>query len=688
MAKIPTGNFGNITAQPGPREQVDTSRAPNATPDNYGASAGRAMEQAGTVGMNAALHDLGQQQQEAKRLAREQEQEAKAAAKEAARVKALTTTAQVVNGLSDLQDEIDNGMRTGTIPKDKAMETYTTKAEKLKAQALETIDPEHRGLVDATLLDNVGSGRRNVSKLVTKRDQGDILAGGVSYIEEMQRYAARGPKQAEEAIANVSKFWTVTGPMAGEEPAAAAKRIQTFTENVRSRQATELVNVDPKAAMKALKDPNYLPQLDPDKRTALIHSADTAVLRAEQRAEVRAQAYERKMDREWKAVSTVLDAGKVLDPEYATGVAKKFKGTAYEGALKVLMDDSPKNAAFVTQPVAAQTQSLLTMQEQLNKQGATPESIKAYERMDRAHKATLADIKEDPYKAAAERGVIVTVKPLELDLKKLPAQLVERAELAQTVSTWTGKPESLFRPDEANKVAEVLSALPPKDRAGAMQGLSSAMTPGQMRAFAKQLGGKDETLAAAAILSAAGAKTTNGRLVSEIVLAGADALKEQRVKFPTGQSQTVVRAEIDKTTRGAFLSENAQRAAGDAAMAVYAGLTAEGGTPDVKQAVALATGGVMDVNGAKIVKPWGWKDAQVTKALREYDAPKVTALTGGQPVSVGGQKITPAELAQHLPGAQLGPSPKPGAYTVSIGGRLVTDASGKPLYLPLTGAPE
>lgn len=681
MAKIPDrGNFGNVTAQAGPRAQIDINEDPNA----YGAGIGRALEQTGNIGMVAAK----EQHHEDKLVAARQAAEAKATAKEAARVKALTTTAQVVNGLNDLQDEIDNGMRTGALDKGKALETFSTKAEQLKSKALEQVDPEHRGLVDATLLDNVGRGRSVVNKLVQKKDQGDIMAGGVSYIEEMQRYAARGPKEAAEAINNVKTFWTATGPQAGEEPAATAKRIQSFTENVRSRQATELVNVDPKAAMKALKDPNYLPELDPDKRTALIHSADTAVLRAEQRAEVRAQAYERKMDREWKAASVVLEAGKSFEPGYAADLVKKFKGTAYEGAMQALMADGPANAAFVTQPVASQTNALLKVQEKLNTQGATPADVKAYERMDKAHKATLADIKEDPYKAAAERGVITTIGPLSMDLKQLPAQLAARAETAQTVSTWTGKPESLFRPEEAHKVAEVLSALPPKDRAGAMEGIAKTMTPGQMRAFAKQLGSKDDTLAAAAILSANGAKTTNGRLVSEIVLGGADALKEQRVKFPSGQSQTIIRAEIDKATRGAFLSESAQRAAGDAAMAVYAGLTAEGGTPDVKQAVALATGGVMDINGAKIIKPWGWKDAQVSKALRDYDAPKVSALTGGKPVNVGGQKVSPEELSRYLPGAQLGPSPKPGAYTVSIGGRLVADEAGKPLYLPLVGAPE
>lgn len=684
MAKIPMGDFGNTTAQPGPRDRVNTDAAPTVDPKAYGSGIGAALDSVGTAGMTIAAGDIATQQAEERRLAREREAEAKANAKEAARVKALTTTAQVVNGLGELNDEIDNGLRSGTIDKSQAVETFTTKAEKLKATALENVDDAHRGLVEATLLDNLGKGKQQVNKMVQTRDRSDIMAGGLSYIEEMQRYAARGPKQADEAINNVRTFWTATGPMAGEDPAAAAKRVQSFVEHVRSRQASEMVNVDPRNAMKLLKNPDFLPEIDPDKRTTLIHAADTAVLRAENRAEIQAQAWDRKMEKEWKAVSTVFDAGKSLEPGYAADVLKKFKGTPYEASLRSMMADSPQNSAFASKPIATQTATLLELQGKLNSNGATPDDIKSYEQKDKAHKATLKDIKEDPYKAASERGVITEITPLTLDLKQLPAQLYARAQAAQVVSTWTGKPESLFRPDEAHKVAEVLAALPPKDRAGALTGLSKTMTPGQMTAFAKQLGSKDETLAAAAFMTSRGRGTNEGRQAAEIVLSGYDAMKEQRVKWPSGQTKEALRAEIDTLTRGAFASENSQRAAGDAAMAVYAGLLAEGGTPSVKQAVNLATGGIMEMNGQKVIKPWGWSDARVLKSLRDIGEPQLTSITGGKPVRMGDTQLPLADLAKLMPGAQLGTTGTPGAYTISIGGRMVMGSNGKPIQVPLT----
>lgn len=676
MARIPDGsNFGQVIARPGPMVNID--------PNAYGAGIGRALQQAGQIGMQQAEGDMAQARAEAKQLEREQAAEAKQAANEAKRVKALTATATVQGGLANLHDQLSADLDSGNIDKSEVGNTWADKSRKLVDDSLANVDPDNRELVNATLLNDVNRYGQSVSKMVVQRDKKDILSGGLSYIEQMQRYAARGSREADEAISNVRSFWTATGPMAGEDPATASKRVQVFTENVRSHQALALVNADPGAAMKALKNPNYLPELDPDKRSALIQTADAAVLRNQQRAAMHSEAAARAQTKAWEGAQAVFQAGKMPTPEYAAQLTQTFKGTPYAAALKSMLEDGPANVAFVAQPVQAQSAALTQAQNKMNQGGATPDEIKAYTRLETAHKATLVDIKEDPYKAASERGVVVDLQPLVMDINQLPGQLAKRASQAGVVSTWAGQEVSLFRPDEATKLAGVLQAMPPKDRAGALSGLSKAMTPGQMRAFGVQLGAKDDTLAAAAMMSANGARTTAGRLVSEIALTGADAMKEDRLKFPAGQSKSTIRAEIDKLTRGAFLSEDAQRAAGDAALAVYAGLIAEGNSGDVAQAVRLTTGGVMELNGQRIVKPYGWEDSQVIEALRAPEA--VTKLTKGKAVKVGGQDIPEAELSKHLPNAVLGPSGRTGQYTVTIGGRLLTDDKGKPLLMPMGG---
>jgi hypothetical protein len=676
MARIPMGDFGQVIARPGPVVRPD--------PEAYGAGVGRALERAGSIGMQEAERDIAVQQAEAKRLQREQEAEAKAAAREAAKTKAVVARATVVNGLRDLGKEVEQGLSDGTIPKDKADEVFATRSKKLVDESVQGItDPNDQEYIRATLLDNVGAGRAGVRDMVTSRNRAEVLANGLEFNEQMGRYAARGTKEADEAIANVRAFWTSTGAKAGKDAAWIQAQTQQFAEKVRFTQATALVNTDPGAALKALKNPQYLPELDPGQRTSLIHTADSRVTQAAQRAEIKAKAHERLLEKTWDAASTVFEAGKVPAPEYAETLRRTFKGTRYEGALTAMMAAGPGAAGFASQPIPQQNAAMLQLQAKMNAGGATPQEVERYQQMEKAHRAAISDAKADPYQAAAERGVLTEVAPLTLDLKTLPQQLVRRTQDAAVVSRWSGGEVSLFRPGEADKVGGLLAAMPAKDRAASLSGLAKVMTPGQMRAFAMQLGAKDDTLAAATLLAAQNARTTAGRQVAELVLAGADAMKEQRIKWPSGMDQTTVRAEIDKLTRGAFASEVGNRAAGDAALAVFAGMLAEGKAPDVAQAVRLATGGIIERGGKKLIVPYGWSADQLEQAFRKVGEPQLSALTGGGFVSVGEKSMTPKQLAELLPSAQIGPSGKPGAYTLSIGGRMVMGPNGRPLVVPL-----
>lgn len=690
MARIPGGEqFGQVVARPGPM----VSHSPEA----YGAGVAREVTRAGAIGMDMAGREIAKDKAEAdqvarealaeqKQQAREQEAEAKHLANESKRVQALTATAKAQGGLAALHDQIGTELDTGALDKSAVGAAWTERSAKLMEDSLAGVDPQHRELVDASLLNDVGRYGQSVTKMVTQRDRKDIMAGGMSYFEEMQRFAARGPKEADQAIANVGTFWKTTGPMAGEDPAAASARVQMFAERVRTNQATSLVNADPAAALKALKNPNYLPELDPDKRTTLIHTADSMVVNNMRRAEIRANAAALAQKQAWDSVQTVFESGMTFTPERAAQLSSTFKGTPYDAAFKTMIADGPANTAFVSQPLPVQAAMLEQLQNKRAMGGTTEAETKQYERMKKMNDATLKAIKEDPYKAASEHGITVELKTLTLDKQTLPQQLAERAVQAHVVSTWTGEEESLLRPGEVDKVGTMLQAMTPKDRAETLGAMGKTMTPGQMRKFSAQLGAKDETLAAASYMAARGHMTTLGRPVAEISLLGADAMKEGRVKFGDGKSKVDVLADIDKITRGAFLTEAGQRAASDAALSVYAGLLSEGKNPSAKEAVNLATGGVMDINGAKIVKPFGWTDAQVKDTLRAPDT--VTKMTGGKPAmrGPGGKPINPDEISTALRnGAQLGPSRRPGYYTVSIDDRIIVGEDGQPMLMPMGG---
>ena len=692
MARIPLGDFGRASIQPSPVVRSD--------PTAYGAGVGQALEQAGSIGMRAAGKEIDannaqidraareqaaqdkQNERDAQALARQAAAEAKAAAREAARVKALTASAAVTNGLNDLHDEIAAGLADGSIDKTKAVEIFTTKAAKLQENGLQSVDPDHRELVNAQLLDNVGRARRSVAGLVTQREKQDIKAGGLAYIEEMQRFASRGTKEADQAIANVRTFWTATGPMAGETPDAAAARVQAFAERVRYTQATALVNADPGAALKALKDPKYLPELDPGARTNLIQTADVRVTQAANRAEVANAAYARRMDTQWKALSTVFDAGKMLEPAALDAARKQFKGTPYASALESMVSQAPAAAAFASQPIAAQSQALMDVQARMNTGGATPESIAQFKKLETAHRAALADIAQDPYQAAAERGVIVGVAPLSLDIQALPAQLAARARDAQQVSQWVGKDVSLFRPNEAEKVGNVLAAMPPKDRAGALVALRSAMTPGQAQAFAAQLDPKDKATALA--LAYSDSKTTSGRYTSELILKGQQAERDgtstknkEAADLKPNQWKRFMTTELE----GVFPSQTISNNVRDAALYIAHGIASENGgrldEKDMERAVRLAVGGsIVEHNGRKIPLPAGVDEDALSKRLRSVTPEELRTPT----VRAAGVEVPAADFLKTLPSLPLMPY-RSGQYTPVVGGRPVVDAAGRPVLI-------
>lgn len=677
MARIPDGSqFGQVIARGGPMVNID--------PGAYGAESAQAVTRAGSMGINMAQQSINQDAAEAKQaqaqaaaeakqLAREQAAEAKAAAKEANRVKALTATATVQGGLAELHDKLQADMESGAIDKSQVGAAWTEQSKKLLDDSLGTVDPEHRDLVNATLLNDVGRYGQSVSKMVVQRDKQDILVGGLSYIEQMQRHAARGPKEADEAINNVRSFWTATGPMAGEKPAEAAARVQKFSENVRLNQATTLVNKDPAAALKALKNNEFLPELDPDKRTALIQTADAAVLRTQQRGALHAEAAARAQAKAWEGLQTVYNAGKMPTPEYAAQLAKTFKGTPYEGALKTMMADAPGNAAFVVQPVKQQENTLTALQNKMNSGGATPEEIKKYEKLDAVHKATLNDIKDDPYKAASERGVLLDLQPLTIDLKTLPQQLSQRAQQANIVSQWTGKEVSLFRPAEAEKVASVLQAMPPADRAGALAGISKGMTPGQRVAFAKQVAPKDRGLELAAGMAAS--TTTAGRYTSELLLIGQQAVKDKSIKADS-TAVTGTKAQAAEYLGAALVGQQREDVL-DAATMIYHGMQAEGSGADIERAVRMAIGGpIVNYNGKKLAAPAQFDQSTFEKAVQSTAQAKV----GTDPVYIGGKEYPSEAFLKALPTTDL-QAVGSGRYIVRSGSGLVTDKNGKALVL-------
>jgi hypothetical protein len=663
MARIPLGDqefaVGTRVAAP--------QRGVLPTAQDAGAGIGQELERAGAAGMQI----VDQQQRQADALRRQQEAEAKQQQREANRVRALTTTAKVQNGLNDLNDEFAKGLADGTIDKTTAAETWAARSQALTQGALEGVDEEHRPLVEATLADNLNTARKTLGKLVDAKDKADLTQGASSYLEEMQRHAARGGAQADEAIRSVEAF---IPSIAGRAGLDAQKTVQAFKENVRFRQASDLVMANPAAALQQLKNPEFLPDLDPNRRAALVATADAAVLRQQERARIEAERIAREQQKVFDAAMKVFEAGRTFTPEYADFVQRNLAGSPYAVAMAQIIKTGPQNAAAATLPVQQQVAALDTLRTRGNTEGSTPALEDEIKRREKVLGAVQTAVKQDALGAANDYGVVPTLRPLQItDIASLPQQLGERVSAARTASVWAGQPVSPLRPMEAEQLTRLLAQLPPDQKASALATLGSTIgDKDQLIALARQIDGKDRNLATA--LMYADTKTTKGRYVSELILRGEQAQRDGKIKEDRAK-ETGWRASIATEIGNAYPNEELRQRMVDASYSVLLGLAADG-KADVSQAVRLATGGVLtQKDDSKLPLPYGWTERDFTQGLRTYPADKLPS-----EMRAGQATVTREQVQSQLPNALLVYAGQ-GRYAIRAGSTFITDAAGRRVIL-------
>lgn len=660
--RIPTGNFGSAVAPLAAQER----RPPLAA---FGT---------GGEGLIEAGANLS-------RMAGEEMRREEAERKLAEKTEAQLLWVEQENFAAQTLDETREKLARGELTRDEAVRHYREQVDQAGLTAMGKIAKDLQGPSKVKFDSLANRGERAMQQAVAQHQRAEIGGNLEAIRDGMLKQASLPGADVARLGAEFEQVVRALGPQAGLDPARLGKLAQDFKDGATfsSYKQRYIEAQGSIGGLQALeKQIKVDPGLDSDKRLALLSSTQSQINVLTNRAAIEAERRDRANEKAWDAAQIVLQAGKALSPDYAAELATRFKGTPYAKPLAELMRQAPQAAAFTAQPVAAQDAALVALQAKMNYGGATPAEVKQYEKLDRAYRATQADIRADPWKAAVERGVLRDVAPLNVaDLQNLPVALAARRQQADSVGIWAGRDVSPLRPEEARQVGDLLDKLNAPARAGMLALLGRSMPPGQMQALAAQLGDSHKNLAVAGLLAARDMQTDRGRSVAEIYLRGQDALKEKRVSFDEA-AQNKVRANIFRKVNGAYASDAATRDAVDTVFTVYAGLKAEGNAGDVDQAIRLATGGIMDYNGGRIAKPFGWSDGQVRDAVRRVTPEEVRRLYGEE-VLVGGERMSATDFALALPRARLGPSPRAQSYSVIVGGRQAATLDGRPLLLPL-----
>jgi hypothetical protein len=648
--KIPTGNFGNQIAQPGPRPDVPRGAFMDGTAQGM-ATAGEKLS-----GLGAEL--LGN----------------------LSKARTLRTMAESQNALSEAHGQLVQELDAGQIDPVDAEAVWKSRSDKLIAERLKDVGPLSRDVV-AAQLQGIGiefGGR--VRQAATRRSQqvigGDLVALG----NELERGS-----DPEIASARYEQTVRALGPSAGWTPAQIETNTNTFKERVWATKAYSLVN-GARNSMQALNaveqrlNSDEFAALDPQRRAVLLNTAsgyktslEQRAVAAQQRAEIAAAKREREAGVIFGQVQALATEGKVISPDFIESVTPKMAGTPYEAAFSAAIKQAPEGTSFAMQPLSAQRAILDQIEAKGNADGWTPEMAKRRDALTKSYESSENDYKKDPLRAAVDRGVLDELAPLDIvgGMQSIIQSVGGRMDQARQVEQVTGRPESPFTPEEASQVAGLLSALPPDQKATTMAELSKTVGARTMGAMAAQFDAKDRTLALAAAYG--DTRLPGGGLVSERLIRGQQAIADKRV-LPADVTEW--RAEIAEEVRGTYATPEMEDAVIDAAVLARADAEAGRGSHSISRAIESVSGGIIDFNGGKIPLPMGMTESQFEKGVGALSAHDLEPQAPDGNVYVSGKAIPLSDFVKALPDATLRHAGQ-GRYTVAAGAGMVLNKAGQ-----------
>lgn len=305
--------------------------------------------------------------------------------------------------------------------------------------------------------------------------------------------------------------------------------------------------------------------------------------------------------------------------------------------------------------------------------------------IDQVHQAR----QKDPVAYALAIGAY-GIKPLTgNNMEAMAQQLSARANVAQRMAADYGTPVRLMTEDETRALSSGIKAAPVEQQKKYLATMYNGIRDmGLFKATMQALAPDSPTVAVAGIYQAKGLRSSAGRDVADLILRGQAILTPNTKEDGTGHmggkallpmpEEKLLLSEWNSATGEAFRGkEQAADLFQQTAKAIYAARSAEEGdysgsinTKRWRSAIALATGGIGEHNGAKIVMPYGMEYDKFRDALKA----KTEALAkSANPAAASARDL------QRLPLENVGD----GRYLFRRGAGYVVTKDGKPLVLDL-----
>lgn len=498
------------------------------------------------------------------------------------------------------------------------------------------------------------------------------------------------------------------------DPETKARLSDQFKDTASTAAGMRMVTGNPQAAYAAMtQDPakplpagyEWVGDLPPQKLTVLQSHAQTLIAQQQNQAESAQRAAENQAADVYNQMLGQINQGKPLDVAAQQRLTSATQGTLLQGAALKMIQDSASSTPFVSAPLRVQQQQL-DRDEAASNRGTDPETLAVINMRRQQYSAAVEQAKTDPWSAAAQRNAIAGVPPVDTSsLDALTQSIGARMSAIGQVEDYVGRRVSPLRPDEAQAVLRMVTALPPDNKATALVSLGATLgDAGRIGALADQWKDKDPAvqlmMKSGVAMSGGPLRMQSGMTVAQYIADGDDAKKHGLVKIDDA-AVTGLRAQISARIGDSLPAPMREDAINTAMFATMASMvtskntTTPSGT-DIDTGINVATGGLVDGqaldasgNKIKIAKPWGWSDDDFASAVKSVMPGSVTSIDGA-PVSavhVNGHEIPVSDFAAKFPSYKIQRVGLDGSYIVMAGGRTVTDSNGRSVLVHLSRAP-
>lgn len=616
MAQIPLGNFAQARVVPeAPQNRVITV-------DTRGQT--QAAQQAASAIQSAAQGVLDNINKEDQALAR---------------VRASNALIDRESQIKTIATDLDEKMRTGQLPYEKSEEAFTSAVSKLDPLETPGLDEAQQGEIGNSLkrmqLGGLDTIRASAAKGRIQAAQSDL----VSRMDMLGKDAAMPGANVDQINARMdAEDIDVAGRLAFGETWASKK--QEFKDGNWTTHATQRV-IESRESIGSLQklehdltaeDGFYAKKLDPEKRNQLLNTVSGRIFQVKEHQQRQAEMREMKAERILTQMDRQAATGVPPTPSDQQRWKSALSGTSAAGEFNTRMQEMTQVQTLLRQSPAVAQQFIDRQRQQMQSKGASVAEQANLDRLQRAVDSNTKMMRETPLVFNAMRTG-ADVAPLDVSgitstegQQKLGEQIAERFDVVNSVRKAYGPDvnRNPWKPEEQVMLSSLIKQADDSTKLQLFGAIAGSSPSGADYAAAiKPLVADDPIVTLAGMAQFRGLKGADGTDVPRTLLSGAKVLTDKSVPLP---KDNFFRQAFDEHAGASLMPGTPQREQAYLAFkSLYAGTAAskglkyeDGDDLDSKTSQAafdMATGGVAERAGARVIKPYGMDDDTFNKSV-------------------------------------------------------------------------